>query len=105
MEADDCQPAARAQHGERGGQRLLERGELVVDGDSESLEDALRRVSVSEATRGGNRSLDRLDELGGALDGPLAPAPDDRARDLAGESLLTVTAEDRRGLPLLRLVD
>ena len=68
VERDHGEPAARPQHLERCGQPALERAELVVDLDPESLEDALRRMPLAEAGRRRDRRLDRLDELAGALE-------------------------------------
>src|SRR6266496_513547 len=83
MEADDGEPSARSQHREGGRQCSLERPELVVDGDAQRLEDALRRMAVAEAGRRGDGGLDRLDELARPLERLLLPAAHDRARDLA----------------------
>ena len=47
---------------------------------------------VAEARRRGDRGLDRVDELAGALERLLAPAADDRPRDLPRVALLAVVA-------------
>src|SRR6266540_4447439 len=105
VEADHREPAARAQHLERGRQRLLERAELVVDSDPKRLEHALRRMALAEARRRGDGGLDRLDEVTGALEGLLAASLDDCPGDLARVALLAVDAKDVRQLALRRVVD
>ncbi len=104
VEADHGEPAAGPQHLERRGQRGLERAELVVDGDPQRLEDALRRMAVAEARRRRDRLLDRLDEVARALERLLAAASHDRAGDLPRVALLAVAAEDLCELALARLV-
>jgi hypothetical protein len=94
MEADHRQPAARLQEVDRGGQRILECGQLVVDGDAEGLEDALRRVSVAEAGRRRDRILDRLDELAGPFERLLPPPARDCAGNLLRIALFAVLAKD-----------
>src|SRR5207247_1904728 len=103
-EADRREPPARPQQLERRRQRRLERAELVVDGDPQGLKDPLRRMPVAEPRGRRDRGLDHVDELAGALEGPLAAAPADRAGDLARVALLAVVAEDLRQLALARLV-
>jgi hypothetical protein len=49
VEADHREPAGRPQSFECCGQRTLERTELVIDRDAQGLEDALRRMTVTEA--------------------------------------------------------
>ena len=80
------EPAARAEHLERRRQRPLDRAELVVHLDPQCLEDALGRVPLAEARRRGNRGLDRLDEIAGALERLGLAPPDDRACDLSGRT-------------------
>src|SRR2546421_138166 len=86
--------AASCQEGGR--ERVFQRSQFVVDGDSQRLEDPLRRMAVAEPGRGRNRGLDRLDEVAGALERSLAPASGDRTRDLLRISLLAVLAEKVR---------
>src|ERR1051325_3119902 len=105
VEADHGEPSPRPQQLQRGGQRGLERAELVVHGDPQSLEDAPCRMAVTEARRSRNGGLDRLDELARALEGLLPPAPPARPRDLARVALLAVVAEDRGQVALAGLVD
>ena len=62
-------------------------------------------MAVAEACGRRDGAPDRLDELAGALEPPLAPAPADGAGDLAGVALLAVLAQDRGQLALARLVD
>src|SRR5438067_466360 len=105
VEGDDREPSARAKHCERRGQRRLERAELVVDGYAQCLEDPFRGMSFAEARRRGDRSPDRVDELARALEWLVAPAADDRLRDLPRVALLPVLAKDRDKLLLGPLVD
>src|SRR5262249_57782288 len=91
-EADHRQPAAGLRGFARRRKRILQRGELVVDGDPKRLEDALRRVAVTEARGRRNRGLDRVDELSRPLERLLAPPPHDRAGDLLRVPLLAVGA-------------
>src|SRR5918999_6600330 len=98
MEADHADPAAGPEHSHGRGERGLERGELVVHGNAERLEDALRGVAVAEPRGSRDRLLDGVDELAGALEGLLGAAPDDRAGDLLREALLPVAAEDAHEL-------
>ena len=62
-------------------------------------------MAVAEALGRGDRAPDRLDQLAGALERTLAPAPADRAGDLAGIALFAVVAQDRGQLALAGLVD
>src|SRR5512133_1596624 len=105
VEADDGDPPSGTERLERRREGGLERLQLVVDGDPQRLEDAPRRMTLAEAGRGRNRSLDRLHELTRALEGVLAPAAHDRPRDLACVPLLAVAAKDVGQLALARLVD
>src|SRR3954447_16949427 len=57
-------------------------------------------MPLAEPRRRGDGGLDRVDEFAGALERLLAPATDDRASDLLGVPLLTVTAEDGDELAL-----
>ena len=68
---------------ERGRERCLERAELVVDGDAESLEDALGRMALTETRRCRDRRLDRVDELARARERALGAPADDGAGDRA----------------------
>src|SRR5260221_11640411 len=68
VERNHREPAARAEHLERSRKRALERAERVVHLDAQCLEDALRRMSLAEARRRRNRSLDHLGEIAGALE-------------------------------------
>ena len=68
VEGDRGHAAARAQQRPRGGQRALERLQLVVDRDPDRLEHASRRVPGGELRRRGDRALDRVDQLGRGLD-------------------------------------
>ena len=104
VEADHREPSSRPQQVEGRGERRLDRAELVVDGDPQRLEDALRRVAVAEARRRGNRGLDRVDELAGPLERLLAAAASDRPRDLPRVALLAVLLEDRGQVALALLV-
>jgi hypothetical protein len=57
------------------GRRALERAELVVDLDSERLEDALRRMPLAEGAPGsGSACLTTSTSLARPLEGLLAPA-------------------------------
>src|SRR5581483_9986832 len=105
MKRDDREPAAGAEHRERGGQRRFERAELVVHCDAQCLEDALRGMPFAEARRCGDRRPDRVHELGGALERLLAAAADDRLCDLPRVTLLAELAEDGDELLLGPLVD
>src|SRR5690242_9011534 len=62
-------------------------------------------MPVTEPRRGRDRGTDDLDAPARALDRVLAPAPDDRTRDLARVALLAVVLEDPRQLALAFLVD
>src|SRR6266540_2468512 len=104
VEADDGDPAPRPEHPDGGGQRPLERVELVVDSNSQSLEDTLRGMAVPETAGSGNGSFDRLDQVGGALEGTLCAAANDRLCDLTPEALLPIAAEDQGELALVPLV-
>ena len=57
VEGDDGEPAARSEHPHRIRKRRLERAELVVHGNPQSLEDALGRMAVPEARRVGMAPL------------------------------------------------
>src|SRR5262245_16652842 len=105
VERDDGNAPAWPQHLERGRKRLLELAQLVVDGDPERLEGALRRMAVPEPGRRRDRGADDVDEVAGALDRLLAASPADRTRDLLRVTLLAVLAEDRDQLALRGLVD
>src|SRR4029077_8300146 len=105
VERDDGEAAPRPEHLERGRERALERVELAVDGDAERLEDPLRRMPLAEAGRRGNRALDRVDKLARALERLLAPAADERARDLSRVAFLSVAAEDRGQVALAPRID
>ena len=94
--------SAAARHPNGLGKALLERVQLVVDRNSQRLEDPLRRVAVAEARRRRDRCLDRLHQLAGALDRLLEAAAGDRPRDLPGEPLLAVPPEDQLELSLRR---
>ena len=96
VETDDREAAAGAEHLEGGGERVLELAQLVVDGNSQRLEDPLGRMPVAEARRRGNRGPDDLDELAGPLDRPPAALASDRLRDLTRVPLLAVALEDLR---------
>src|SRR5206468_3414082 len=96
---------AGTQHFERSRQRLLELAQLVVDGDPERLEDALRRMTVAEPSGCGDRRADDVHEVARALDRLLAAPSPDGARDLLRVALLPVLAEDRDQLTLRGLVD
>src|SRR5207245_5015795 len=89
----------------RRGERRLERVELLVDRDPQGLEDALRRMALAEAGRRRDRRLDRVDQVGAALERLSPTAPDDRTCDLPRVALLAVAPEDRLQLALARLVD
>ena len=105
VERDHREPAARPQHLERRGKRRLEGAELVVHGDAQGLEDALRRMPFAEPRRGRDRELDHVDELAGARERRLLASADDRPRDRRGEPLLPVAPEDRHELALVPGVD
>src|SRR4051812_31317843 len=62
-------------------------------------------MPVAEPGGGRNCGLDRVDELAGALERLLAPAPRDRTCDRLCISLLAVLAEDVRQLAFGRFVD
>src|SRR4029453_10846944 len=68
VEADDGDPAARAQHLERRREPGLERLELVVHLDPQRLEDTLRRMTFPEARRGRDRRAHDVHELARTLD-------------------------------------
>ena len=95
MERDHCEPPLGAEHVEGGRQSILELTELVVDRDAERLEDALRRMAVSEARRRRDGGADQLDQLTGSLDRLLLAATRDRTGDLLRVTLFPVAAEDR----------
>src|SRR5258708_2895980 len=82
VERNAGEAAAGTQHLERGGQRNLERRELVVHGDAQRLEHTLCGMALTEAGGRGNRALDRLDEVAGPLERLLLAPPLDRPRDL-----------------------
>ena len=95
----------RAQHRPCERQRGIELAELVVDGDPQSLEDALGGMPAREARGRRDRLRDDVDELdrrGDRLAGALAG---DRAGDLAGVALFAEVAEDRLEVARLGLVD
>ena len=98
MERDRRQAPALAQQLPGGGQRPVERVQLVVDGDPDRLEGPLRRVAAPEAVGGRDRGANRLDQVGGGLQ---RAAADDLARDRPGVALLSVLADDP-GEPILR---
>src|SRR5439155_20729587 len=100
VERDHGEATAWPQHLERGGERSLERAQLVVDRDPERLEDPLCRVTFTEPHGRGYRTLDRVHELAGPFERLLFPPPHDCAGDLLREALLAVAAEDRHALPL-----
>src|SRR5436190_12572659 len=104
VEADHGEPSARTEHRECRRKGGLERAELVVDRDAQRLEDAFRRMSVSEAGRGGNRGLDRLHKVARPLERLLLAAAHDRLRNLPGVALLAVPLEDRRQVTFVRFV-
>src|SRR3954466_12719816 len=62
-------------------------------------------MPLAEPRRRGDGGLDRVDELAGALERLLAPAADDRPRDLLRVPLLAVAAEDGDQLALAPAVD
>ncbi len=105
MEADHGEAAAGAQHRDGGRKCGLELAELVVDGDAERLEDALRGMPFPEPGRRRDRRLDHVDEIAGAEERPLGASPHDRAGDRTGVPLLAEAAEDRRELALVPRVD
>ena len=86
--------AADLEHvpGER--QRLVELGELVVDGDPDRLEGPLGGMAAGEARRRRDRGGDRVDQLEGG--GERAAAAHDLARDPVGVALLAVLAQHAR---------
>src|SRR5690242_18543872 len=104
VEGDDGEAPARPQHLERGRQRALDRAELVVHLDAERLEHPLRRVPLAEAGGRRHRVLDDFDEIAGALERLLLPAPHDRTRDLPRVALFPVALEDVREVALVGLV-
>src|SRR5829696_6682489 len=105
VEADHREPAAGAEHLEGGGERVLELAQLVVDGNSQRLEDPLGRMPVAEARRRGDRGPDDLDELARPLDRPPAALASDRPRDLARVPLFAVALADLREVALAPFVD
>src|SRR6185312_16746394 len=105
VEADHREPAARIQEVDRGRQRILERRQLVVHRDPERLEDPLRRMTVAESRRAGNRGLDRVDQLTRALERLVAPPADDRTRDLLRKALFAELPEDPDKLAFGCLID
>src|SRR5712691_4894349 len=102
VEADHREASSRPEHLQGRRQRALERSELVVDGDAQRLEDALRRMSAAEALRSRYRRTNDVYELKRGRD--RAPA-NDRARDLPRIALLAVALEDVGELTLGRIVD
>src|SRR5882724_8565994 len=105
MEADHREPAPGPQHRECGGQRGLERAELVVHRNPQRLEHALGGMPVAEAGRSRNRSLDCLDEVARSFERLFLTATDDRLCDLSRVALLAVALEDDREVTLCGLVD
>src|SRR5919198_1507150 len=95
VEADHGEAPARPEQLQGGRQCGFQRAELIVHGDPQRLEDTFGGMAVAETRGRGDRSLDRLHELAGALKRPLAAATADRAGDLARVALLAVVAEDR----------
>ena len=85
-----------AQDGPGGGQRAVERLQLLVHRDANGLEDALGRVAASEAPadRGRQRGLDGIDQLAGGLERSPHAAPHDLAGDDARVRILAVAAKD-----------
>ena len=61
-------------------------------------------MAVAEARRRRDRLLDRVGQVGRALERPLVAPADDRAGDLACVALLTEPLEDQRELALVGLV-
>src|SRR5207237_75547 len=74
VERDHGETTARPEHLECGGKCGLERAQLVVDGDAQRLEHALRRMTLAEACGCGYRGLDRVDELAGPLERLILPS-------------------------------
>src|SRR4051794_33303727 len=106
VEGDAGDPAARAQEVPRARERGVELVELLVDGDSQRLEDALGRVAGGEAHGRGHGGGDGLDELARGPEGPgAAHAPDDRPRDGRRVALLPERAEEAGEAALVPLVD
>src|SRR5579859_8163166 len=96
MEADHRKPTPGPQHLERRRQCRLERAELVVDGDPESLKDALGGMTLAEPHRSGHRGPDRLHEVARPLERLLLAPARNRAGNLLRVALLAVAAENCR---------
>jgi hypothetical protein len=79
VEADHGDSASRAEHLERGGKTDLERLELVIHLDPQRLEDALCRMSLTEARRRRDGCANHVDELPRPLDRRLLATPHDAA--------------------------
>jgi len=93
VEADDGGPASRGEDLGQFRKRRVEVVELVVDHDSQSLEDAGRRVDRPVPEASGDALADQLGKLPGGLDGGLPPGLDDPAGDPAAEPLFPVVKE------------
>ena len=105
VEGDRGQPAAGAQQVPGSGQRLVELGELVVDGDPQRLEGPPGRMAAGELRRDRHRRLDHLDKLLGGVELLASTRADDRPRDLGGVALLAVLAQQARQPALVPGVD
>src|SRR5215212_11571144 len=98
MEADRREPPTQPQQSPGSGKAGVERLELAVDRDPQSLEGPLGRMPAAEAIGGGDGDPNRIDKLGGGLE---RAAPEQLGGDRASVTLLPVVAQDR-GDPLLR---
>src|SRR6185436_7799312 len=65
VEADHGETTTRPEHLDGGRERVLERVQLLVHRDPQSLENAFGRVALAEPRGSGDRRLDDVDELAG----------------------------------------
>src|SRR5262245_21510580 len=100
MEGDHAQAPATLEELGRGLERLLQRGQLLVDSHAQSLEGA--RGHVRPVRPGGARhaGLDRIHQLRGGHERGLPPPLDDAAGDAPSVTLLPVLEQNARELGL-----
>src|SRR6478672_4290189 len=94
MKGDDTEAAPRRKQvsrvSERGGQDV----EFTVDGNSQRLKRAGRKVNTPMPVGCRNRSPDRRDEIGSRPQGLHVTSPDNRTRNPARISLFTILKDD-----------
>ena len=106
MEGDHAQPSARAEQAGKVAQRLLKRGQLVVDRDAQRLKGTpggVGGVLLAKLLRDGR--VDDLDQLPGGFDGMRLPPVAQHARDLHRPVFLAVVANDPCDFLLAPVVD